>query len=482
MLDSNIKKQAISGMVWSATQKFGTLGISFVSNIVLARLLTPDDYGCIGLLAIFIVIAEVFINGGFAAALIQKKEPTQNDYSTVFFWNIFISLVFYILLYITAPYIASFYNIPLLSSVLRIQGIVLFINALSIIQLNVLRKQLEFKKMSIIQLIAAVISVLTAIILAYDGWKVWSLVIQQLTYSFIVALILWFTSKWKPSFCFSFKSFKELFSYGAFLLLSDLLNSIYDNIQGLLIGKKYTANDMGFYTQARKLESVPTLSISYVVNQVTFPVFAKLQDDKQQLYTAVRKSLRSMNFLNFPLMILMIVVAEPLFILLFSEKWINAVPYFRILCLSGLVNCLQSVNYQVVCAVGRSKDIFKWNILKRIIGFCFIFIGLYWGIEGILYGMVCATYLAYIINALVATSTTGYTIFQQIRDSFPILVISFISAVISYPIVKIEGLNHIVILFLQVIIYIISYMYISQMAKREELKEYINIIKSYLPR
>lgn len=476
----SLKQQTISGIIWTALQKFGTLGISFVSNIILARLLSPDDYGCIGLLAIFIVIAEVFVNGGFAAALIKKKEPTQKDYSTVFLWNIFVSFVFYLLLYLAAPYIASYYNIPLLSSVLRIQGIILIINALSIIQLNVLRKQFAFKKMSIIQLVAAIISVLVAIVLAYNGWNVWSLVIQQLVYGSIIAIILWFTCKWKPSFCFSFKSFKELFCYGAFLLLSDLLNSIYDNIQGLLIGRKYTSNDMGFYTQARKLESVPTQSISYVVNQVTFPVYAKLQEDKQQLYAAVRKSLRSMNFLNFPLMILMIVVAEPLFILLFSDKWIDSVPYFRILCLSGLVNCLQSVNYQVVCAVGRSKDIFKWNIFKRIVGFCFIFIGIYWGIEGVLYGMVCSTYLTYIVNALVATPTTGYTVFQQLKDAFPILIISFLSAVIAYPIVEMNGLNHIVVLFLQIMIYSISYLFISKVMKRIELNEYINIIKSYL--
>lgn len=479
-MSTDLKQKTISGLVWTATLKFGTLGISFVSNIVLARLLTPEDYGCIGLLAIFIAIAEVFVNGGFAAALIQKKDPSQKDYSTVFFWNIFISLIFYLLLYIAAPYIAYFYNIPLLSSVLRVQGIIVFINALSIIQLNLLRKQLKFRKISIIQLIAAVASVLVAIILAYKGCKVWSLVVQQLMLSALSALMLWFTSKWRPSLCFSLKSFKGLFSYGAFLLLSDLLNSIYDNIQGLLIGRKYSSADMGLYTQARKLETIPAQSITFVVNQVTFPVFAKIQDNKQQLFVAVRKSLRLMNFINFPLMILLIVIADSLFVILFSEKWIDAVPYFRILCLSGLVNCCQSINYQVVCAVGRSKAIFKWNVLKRIFGFCFIFIGLYWGVKGILFGMVCSIYFSYVVNALVATPTTGYTIYQQLKDAFPVLAIALGSAMICYLITMIGELNNVVTLLLQCVIFVVCYLGIAKILKRVELGEYIKIVRSYL--
>lgn len=476
---SNLKNQTISGIVWSAIQKIGTMGISFISNIVLARLLSPDDYGCIGLLAIFIVIAEVFVNGGFASALIQKQEPNKEDYSTVFFWNIFISCIFYIILFISAPFIASFYKIPLLASVLRVQGIILFIHAFSIVQLNILRKQLEFKKMSIIQVIAATISVVFAIILAYKSLGVWALVVQQILNALIVAIVLWITSQWKPSLCFSLKSFKELFAYGSFLLLSDLLNSVYDNIQSLIIGRKYSSSDMGFYTQARKLETIPTQSISYVVGLVTFPVYAKLQDQKNQLYVAVKKSLSSMNFLNFPLMILLIVIAKPLFILLFSDKWIDSVPYFQILCLSGLANCLQSVNYQVVCAVGRSKDIFKWNILKRIVGLLFILVGMNWGIHGMLYGMVVGVYFTYAVNALVATSTTGYTLFQQIKDFIPILVIAILAAFITYVVGCFIEWNYIVLLSIQVLVYIFSYLLIAKLTRRQELEEYTIIIKSY---
>lgn len=477
-MSSSLKQQTISGIFWASIQKFGTLGISFISNIILARLLTPDDYGCIGLLAIFIVVAEVFINGGFATALIQKNNSTHEDYCTVFYWNIFVSFLFYIILFYTAPVVAAYYNISLLSSVLRIQGLILFTNALSIVQLNILRKQLQFKKMSIIQFMSVVISVIIGILLAYNGWGVWSLVIQQLLNSSITSLFLWINSQWKPDLTFSISSFKELFKYGSFLLLSDLLNSICDNIQGLIIGRKYSSCDMGYYTQAKKLETVPAQSISYVVNIVTLPVFAKLQENQHQLYIAVRKSIRLINYLNIPLMVLLILVSEPLIILLFSDKWVESIPFFRILCLSGIINCSQSINYQVVCAVGRSRDIFKWNIIKRLMGISFILIGINWGIEGMLYGMVCNLYLSFIINALVATVSTGYSLCQQIKDLCPIILLSTISALITNVIIQDLTLNIIIDLLLNILVYISLFIIFSKLINRIELIEYMNIIST----
>lgn len=477
---SSLKQQTISGMIWSATQRFGTMGISLISNLVLARLLTPEDYGCIGLLAIFIVVSGVFINGGFAGALVQKKEPTNEDYSTVFYWNTFISISAYIILYLASPYIASFYNIPLLESVLQLQGIILIINAFGSVQQNKFRKELKFKTLSVIQIISSSISVIVAITMAYYGWGVWSLVAQQLLNSFIAVLLLWFTSNWRPTLCFSLKSFKELFAYGSFLLLSDLLNEICSNIQGLIIGRKYSVSDMGFYSQAKKMEEIPTTTISYVVSTVTFPVFSKLQNNKEQLHTAVRKCLRLMNFMNFPLMILLIVVAEPLFIILFSDKWIGSVPYFRILCIAGLVNCLQSVNYQVTAAVGRSKAIFKWNVVKRFVGLSLIFIGMNWGVEGILWGVVAGFYFTFLVNAIVATSSTGYSLLQQTKDAIPLLLISIVSAMCAYPIVYICDFSNIVLLIVQTLIFIAMYLSVSKILRLTEYDEFIKIIKPYI--
>lgn len=482
-MSSQLQRKTISGIIWSSLQRFGTLGINLISNIVLARLLAPEDYGCIGMLMIFIALSNTFVDGGFVSGLIQKKNPTQEDYSTIFYWNIFISVFFYVVLYISAPIIASFYEMSILTDVLRVLGLILFINALSIVQIAILRRQLQFKKISIIQAVSVLISVITTIVLAYKGWGVWALVTQQLLCTCLITIGLWLVCKWYPVCSFSFQSFKELFSYSAFLLFSDLLNNLCDNIQGLIIGKKYTPSDMGFYTQAKKFEAVPTQSISYVVSLVAFPVFAKLQDDKEKLNVAVRKCIRFMNFLNFPLMILLILIAEPLFIILFSDKWCESIPYFRILCLAGIVNCLQSVNYQVVCAVGRSKEIFKWNVVKRVIDLGLIVIGMYWGIEGMLCGMVTGFYITFIINAMVATSSTGYTLSQQIKDAFPILFIATGAAFVVVLVNSTIGIvNHGIILWMSIIIYIIVYLFLSKIFHRMELVGYKEIIESYIKR
>ena len=476
----DLKQKTVSGIIWAALQKFGTMGLAFVSNIILARLLTPADYGSIGLLTIFLVISEVFINGGFATALIQKKSPTEDDFSTVFYWNIIIAILLYGVLYLCAPAISEFYNIPALIQLLRDLGLVLILNALGAIQLSILRKNMQFKKLSIIQFTSVGVSVTAAIILAYSGWGIWTLVAQQLINAAMNTILLWVTNRWIPKLRFSFVSFKELFSYGSFLLLSDLLNNICDNIQALIIGRRYTSSDMGYYTQARKLEMVPTQSISYVVNLVTFPVYSELQDSKEKLFMAVRKSLRCMNFVNFPLMILLIVVAEPLIVLLFSDKWLPSVPYFRILCLIGLVNCLQSVNYQVVCAVGRSKEIFKWNIVKRIVGIGMILTGMNWGIEGIMYGMVCSMYFTYVVNALVAKPTTGYTIQMQIKDALPLLLICCISALASHYAGLFLHCGNFLMILIQFFIFVTIYILLSALFKREELTEYKGIIKNMI--
>ncbi len=478
---SSLKQQTISGVLWSALQKFGTMGVALVSNFVLARLLSPDDYGCIGILAIFIIVANTFVIGGFAGALVQKKDATPEDYSTVFYWNVAVAVVLYVILFFSAGYIAAFYKIALLEPVLRVQGVVLVINALSVVQLNKLRKELNFKSMSVVQLAATVVSVVVAVAMAYRGWGVWSLVAQQLVASFVTTLLLWRVSSWRPMLCFSLKSFRVLFAYGVFLLFSDLLNSVCENIQGLIIGRRYSVADMGFYSQARKMEEVPTITISHVVATVTFPVFAKLQNDKERLFSAVRRCLNLMNFVNIPLMILLMIVAEPLFIILFSEKWLDSVPYFKILCVAGLVNCLQSVNYQVTAAVGRSRALFRWNIVKRVVGLMLVFGGMYWGVEGILWAVVAGFYFTFIVNAIVASASTGYTLLLQIKDFIPFLILSLVSVVLVLPIMWM-CLPNILLLILMTVVYVGGYMFLASIFRLPELYEFVKIIKPYIYR
>jgi O-antigen/teichoic acid export membrane protein len=478
-MTESLRNQAISGVLWSAIQKFGISIVSFISNIVLARLLTPDDYGCIGLLAVFIAISNALVYGGFLSALIQKKNADETDFSTVFYWNLVVSLLLYFILYICAPAIARYYELDVLCKVLRVQSLIIIINGLSAVQSTLLRKAFSFRKLAQINISSSIVSIVVAIILAYYGFGVWALVIQQLVYSSVNTAILWFTSLWRPQLVFSRKSFLALFSYGSFLLLSDLMNNLCDNIQGLIIGKRFSTATMGYYTQAKRLEEVPTQSISQLVAQVTFPIYSKIQDEREKLYFAVKSTLALMNYINFPLMIGLIVVARPLFIVLFSDTWISSIPYFQILCIAGLVNCLQSVNYQVVSASGRSKALFIWNFVKRGSSLILMLVGVLLGVEGVLWGMVISFYIIYIINASLAFQSTNYSILEQIKDSLPLFVLAVIAGAVAYCCSFLFS-NDFFLLFSQIIVYVFVYLILSIVFKVDELYVVKSLAVTYL--
>ena len=423
-------------MVWTSIQKFAGMGIQFVSGIVLARLLMPEDYGCIGMLSIFMVIANNIVDGGFASALIQKKRPTQEDYSTIFFWNLGMSLFMYLLLFVSAPAIARFYKMPLLSSVLRAQGIVLIIHAFSLIQANQLRKQLRFKKLAIVHLVTSIISLTITIILAYKGYGVWALVSMNILTALIPALVYWLTNKWYPMLVFSKSSFKELFGFGVFMFLTHILNSVCNNVQGLLIGRLYTPATMGYYSKAKSTEELASSSISNVMGQVTYPLYAEYQNDKPMLINVIRRITCSIAYLTFPMMFLLILLAKPVFVLLYSDKWLFSVPYFQILCIAGIAICLQGVNYQAVAAVGKSKAMFSWTIVKRVIGLALVIGGLLlWEIKGLLIGMVLQSWLIYLINAYQVHKYIGYRLMVQFKNLAPILLLTLVAFVVSYSIV-----------------------------------------------
>ena len=267
MAKKNLKQKAAAGMIWTALQKYSTMLISFVSGIILARLLTPHDYGCIGMLMIFMVLAEAFIDGGFGSALIQKKRPTQEDYSTIFWWNLGMAVLMYAILYVSAPAIARFYDIPLLCDVLRVQGLVLFIYAFNIIQRNQLRKKLNFRVLSIVTITTSITSLLITILMAYHGYGVWALVAQHLLTAFIPALVFWFYIRWRPIWTFSWQSFRELFGFGFYMFLTHLVNQFGSQIQGLLIGRFYNASIMGYYSKAVGTEKLASTSIAQVMTQ-----------------------------------------------------------------------------------------------------------------------------------------------------------------------------------------------------------------------
>lgn len=466
-------------MVWTALQKYAKMFIQFISGIILARLLTPYDYGCIGMLAIFMTLAEVFIDGGFGSALIQKKNPSQEDYSTIFYWNLGMAVLMYIVLYFCAPAISRFYNIPILCSVLRVQGLVLFIYAFNIVQRNQLKKKLNFKILSIVTITTSIIALIVTVIMAYSGCGVWALVAQNLIVAAIPALVFWFFVKWRPALTFSWTSFKELFGFGFYMFLTHLVNRFGQQIQGLLIGKVYTPSTMGYYSKAHGLEKLASNSISQVMTQVTYPLYAEVQDQKNRMISMIKRLTMTLSYLTFPLMFLLILTAKPVFVLLYSERWLNSVPYFQVLCLAGLPNCLQAVNLQTISAIGRSKTMFLWTLLKRGLGIAAIVGGLVsFGMKGLLAGVTFNSWFAYLVNIYLVSKYIGYKWTIQLKDLMPVALVSAVAAALSYAVGMGLHLSMYVDALVKILVYLFIYLGWSFRMKPEAFTYTLSIIPS----
>lgn len=420
-------------MIWTAIQKYSTMLIGFISGIILARLLTPDDYGAIGMLAIFMSLAEVFIDAGFGSALIQKKNPTTTDYSTVFYFNIGMSLVLYLVLFFSAPAIADYYRMPILCKILRIQGLILFIYAFSIIQRNQIRKNLQFKKLSTITIITSIVSLIVTVVMAYRGCGVWSLVVQNFIGAFIPCVFFWVSVNWKPSKVFSWTSFKELFGFGSFMFFTSLFTTFSQRVSSLLVGRKYDPATMGYYTKATTTSQYATLSIAGVMIQTTYPLYASVQDDRERLINLVKRITSTLAYISIPLLCILILIAKPLFVLLYSERWLACVPYFQVLCFGGIAGCLQSVNQQAIAAIGKSRTFFVWTVVKECTGITLQVIGLtVWGMKGLLIGNALSAWFSYFVNICLVSKYVGYNKIQQLKDLAPLLIICCIAAAASY--------------------------------------------------
>lgn len=464
----NLKKKAASGMIWTTIQKFSKMGIQFISGIVLARLLTPFDYGCIGMLTVFITFADSFIDGGFGAALIQKKRPTQADYSTVFHWNVFLAVVFYVVLFLSAPAIARFYKIPVLCDVLRVQGIILFIYALNLVQRNQLRKQLRFKVIAVTRIITSIIALIATIVLAYMGFGVWALVSQYLIGAAIPMIAFWGYTKWRPSWIFSWKSFKELFSFGIYMFLTHLLNSLSGQVQNLLIGRFYMAETLGYYSKAQSTEKLASHTISGVMTSVTYPLYVEVQDNMPAMRNMIKRITTTIAYITFPLLAILLLVAHPLFIILYSDRWVESIPYFQILCISGLGACLTAVNTQPIAAIGKSKTMFVWTVVKRVLGVTAVVLGLlFWGMYGLLGGVIFNCWFSYFVNIWLVSKHIGYRWTNQLLDLFPISIVVLVAGIISYLSVTFLDLDMYAEGMVKLIIFVLLYIGWSHFFKPE---------------
>lgn len=476
---TSLKQKAASGMVWTAFQKYSTMGIQFISGIILARLLMPSDYGCIGMLAIFMSLAETIIDGGFGSALIQKKQPTQQDYSTIFFWNLGMAIVLYAILFFCAPAIARFYNIPLLSSVLRVQALVLFIYAFNIVQRNQLRKKLNFKLLSIVTITTSLIALGVTVFMAYKGFGVWALVAQNIISSSIPALVFWFYVKWRPILSFSKESFKELFGFGFYMFLTHLINTFSSKITGLLIGKIYSPTTMGYYSKAHATENLASQTISSVMTQVTYPLYAQVQDDKVAMINMIKRLTMTISYVTLPLMFILLLTAKPLFVLLYSDRWLQSVPYFQALCVAGFATCIISVNLQPIAAIGKSKVMFRWTVIKRTVGLIFVVGGLFlWGMKGLLIGAVLNAWFSLFVNQGMVSKHIGYKFLSQWTDLLPVFIVATISGLISWGLGNLCGFSMYVDAILKIGVYLLIYLGWSFIFKPEAFTYTLSILPS----
>lgn len=443
------------GVFWAGIDKFGVVLLQFVINLVLARLLTPGDFGCISMILIFVAVSQTLIDGGFGAALIQKIDATQRDYSTIFYWNALFSVGLYLIIYAAAPNVATFFRMPLLEDLLRVLGIVIIINSLSLVQRTILRKAINFKVIAIVDIIAYGVSAGIAIYLAHRNFGAWSIVGMQLSIASISTTLFWLLSKWRPSLTFSFNSLKSLFSYGGFLLIASIMQDVCTHIQGVVIGRRFSAAETGLYSQAKKMDEVASMTLPAVFCQVLFPIYSEKQNNISELRGMLSQNMKMISFIIFPLMMLLIIVAKPLFILLYGNQWIDAVPYFQILCVGGFFSALYNFNYYAVAAVGKSKALFYWGCYKWGILLVFLLIGASFSMMGVLIAMVASNINIYLTNALLAQKYVGYRLRQQIIDVIPTLLTTIICGAVIYPIYLLTGLHWLLCCVIFVIIYLI---------------------------
>ena len=477
----NLKQKAVSGMVWTALRKYSTMIIQFISGIILARLLTPHDYGCIGMLAIFMALANTFIDAGFGSALIQRKQPTQTDYSTIFFWNLGVACLMYMLLFFSAPAVARFYDIPLLCPVLRVQALVLFINAFNLVQINQLKKNLNFIILSKVTIVTSVISLTVTIVMAYYGFGVWALVAQNLLGAAIPALVFWLYVKWRPLWIFSWNSFRELFSFGVYMLLSHFVNELGKQIPGLLIGKLYNAATLGYLSKAMGTERFASNTISGVVTSVTYPLYAAVQDDKEYLGSMIKRLTMTISYCTFPLMFLLMLLAKPIFVILYSDRWLPSVVYFQVLCIVGISSCLQSINTQSIAAIGKSRQMFLWTLVKRGLGSVFMIIGLLlYDVNGFLAGVVFYNYLCYFVNIGLVSKYIGYKWTQQLSDLMPVTVVSLVALFVSYFCGRMIGLDMYITGGIELTVFLLIYLSWSFLFKPQAYTYTLSVIPERL--
>ena len=470
-MSESLKNKTVKGVSWSFIDNLASSGISFLVGLVLARLLTPSEYGIMAIITIFIAVSNSIVDSGFSNALIRKTDAKRVDYNTVFIFNLIVSAVLYVVLFFLAPAISVFFREPLLVDVMRVIGWVLLINALAIIPRTLFVKEDNFKTQTQVSLIASVSSGVIGIGMALSGMGVWSLVGQQLSRQILNTLFLWVYCKWRPVWEFSVQSFKELFGFGSKLLLSGLLDTVFKEIYSLVIGRCYTAAQLGQYTRASQFNQIFSSNLTSVIQRVSYPVLSSIQDEPERLREAYRKVIKSTMLITFACMLGLAAVAKPLIILLIGEKWLPAVGFLQIICFSGMLYPLHAINLNILQVKGRSDLFLRLEVIKKIIAVGPLLLGVFFSIEYMLWGSVCTSLIAYFLNSYYSANLINYPTKDQVKDILPTFVVSFVTAAAMWSLTLLPFSNWL-LLPLQCLFGIVLAMLIYE---RLHLPEYVEV-------
>lgn len=476
MADKNVKNKTISGLFWRFMERCGAQGVNFVVTIILARLLAPELYGTIALVTVFTAILQIFVDSGMGNALIQKKDADDVDFSSVFYFNMAVCLVLYLFMFLAAPYIARFYARPELIKVVRIMSLTLVISGVKNIQQAYVSRNMLFKKFFFSTLGGTIIAALVGIGMAYAGYGVWALVAQDLTNKLIDTVVLWFTVKWRPKLVFSLKRLKGLISYGWKLLVSGLIDSVYNNIRQLIIGRVYSSSDLGLYNKGQQIPSTIVNNINTSIDSVLFPAMSSQQEDKDRVKNMTRRSIKTSSYIMWPLMMGLAFTATTVVSLLLTDKWLGAVLYLRVFCITYAFYPIHTANLNAIKAIGRSDLFLVLEIIKKSVGILSMLATMWISVEAMAYSLLFVSVVSQFINSWPNRKLLGYSYLEQMKDILPSILLSLISCFCIIPF-NFVVMPKILKLIIQVIIASVIYITLSKVFRMEAFEYVMNIVK-----
>lgn len=478
MTEQSLKDKTVKGVAWSGIDNVAQFGVTFLVSIVLARLLSPDDYGLIGIISIFTAVCTALINGGFTTALIRKKDATDDDYNTAFIVNLGISVLLYVVIYLCSPFIAEFFHREELVTLTQVASLEMLIGALGLVQQTRLTKRIDFKTQTKITLVASIASGIVGIVMAFMGFGVWSLVVQSLTSQGLRTILLWVANKWVPQLRFSSESFHELFGFGWKIMVSGLIGTVWKELYQVVVGRFYSPATLGQYTRAKQFSSLFSSNLTSVIQRVTYPVLSTIQDDKERMILAYRKIIKVMMFITAISMLFLGAISEPLLYCQIGPKWHEAATYLPLICITGSFYPLQAINLNMLQVQGRSDLFLELEIVKKIIGILPLSVCFMYGVMPMLYVSVVTSIICYFLNSYFPGKLLGYSSWMQIRDIAPSYGLAiFVS--ISVFFLKYLPISYWIILPMQIILGCTILLCVCQKTKMEEYVELKGMVEPY---